>query len=43
MSKSAQDFANNFTTMLNKSMLNFAVDDLANKRLKTLYENGQIR
>lgn len=38
MSKSAQDFANNFTTMLNKSMLNFAVDDLANKRLKTLYE-----
>lgn len=38
MSKSAQDFANNFTTMLNKSMLNFAVDNLANKRLKTLYE-----
>lgn len=37
-SKSAQDFANDFTTMLNKSMLNFAVDDLANKRLKTLYE-----
>ena len=38
MSKSAQDFANDFTTMLNKSMLNCAVDDLANKRLKTLYE-----
>lgn len=38
MSKSAQDFANNFTTMLNKSMLKFAVDDLANKRLKALYE-----
>ena len=38
MSKSAQDFANNFTTMVNKSMLNFAVDDLANKRLKALYE-----
>ena len=38
MSKSAQDFANNFTTMLNKSMLNFAVDDIANKRLKVLYE-----
>lgn len=38
MSKSAQDFANEFTTMLNKSMLNFAVDDLANKRLKALYE-----
>lgn len=38
MSKSAQDFANDFTTMLNKSMLNFAVDDLANKRLKPLYE-----
>lgn len=38
MNKSAQDFANDFTTMLNKSMLNFAVDDLANKRLKALYE-----
>lgn len=38
MSKSAQDFANDFTTMLNKSMLNFAVDNLANKRLKALYE-----
>lgn len=38
MSKSAQDFANDFTTLLNKSMLNFAVDDLANKRLKALYE-----
>lgn len=38
MSKSAQDFANDFTTMLNKSMLKFAVDDLANKRLKALYE-----
>lgn len=38
MSKSAQDFADDFTTMLNKSMLNFAVDDIANKRLKTLYE-----
>ena len=38
MSKSAQDFANEFTTMLNKSMLKFAVDDLANKRLKALYE-----
>lgn len=38
MSKSAQDFANDFTTMLNKSMLNFAVDDIANKRLKVLYE-----
>lgn len=38
MSKSAQDFANDFTTMLNKSMLNFAVDDIANKRLEVLYE-----
>lgn len=38
MSKSAQDFANDFTTRLNKSMLNFAVDDLANKRLKALYK-----
>lgn len=39
MSKSAQDFANDFTTMLNKSMLNFAVDKLMNERLKPLYEN----
>ena len=39
MSKSAQDFANDFTTMLNKSMLNFAVDDLMNKKLKPLYES----
>ena len=38
MSKSAQDFANDFTTMLNKSMLNFAVDKLMNERLKPLYE-----
>lgn len=38
MSKSAQDFANDFTTKLNKSMLNFAVDDIVNKRLKVLYE-----
>jgi hypothetical protein len=38
MSKSAQDFANDFAMKLNKSMLSFAVDDLANKRLKTLYE-----
>ena len=43
MSKSAQDFANDFTTMLNKSMLNFAVDDLANKRLKALYEKWADR
>lgn len=39
MSKSAQDFANDFATMLNKSMLNFAVDKLMNERLKPLYEN----
>lgn len=38
MSKSAQDFANDFAMKLNKSMLSFAVDDLANKRLKALYE-----
>lgn len=39
MSKSAQDFANDFTTMLNKSMLNFALGDLMNKKLKPLYES----
>lgn len=43
MNKSAQDFANDFTTKLNKSMLNFAVDDLANKRLKALYEKWADR
>ena len=38
MSKTAQDFANDFTSMLNKSMLNFAVSDLMDKKLKPLYE-----
>lgn len=38
MSKSASDFANDFTTMLNQSMLNFALDDLTTKKLKPLYE-----
>lgn len=49
MSKSAQDFANDFTTLLNKAMLNFAVGDLMDKKLKPLYEkwadkmkNGQL-
>lgn len=49
MSKSAQDFANDFTTMLNKSMLNFALSDLMDGKLKSLYEkwadkmkNGQL-
>lgn len=39
MSKSAKDFSNDFTTMLNKSMLNFALGDLMNKKLKPLYES----
>ena len=38
MSKSAKDFSNDFTEMLNKSMLNFAVGDLMDKQLKPLYE-----
>lgn len=38
MSKSAKDFSNDFTTMLNQSMLNFALGDLMNKKLKPLYE-----
>lgn len=39
MSKSAKDFSNDFTTMLNQSMLNFALEDLMNKKLKPLYES----
>ena len=39
MSKSAKDFSNDFTTMLNLSMLNFALGDLMNKKLKPLYES----
>ena len=39
MSKSAKDFSNDFTTMLNQSMLNFALGDLMNKKLKPLYES----
>lgn len=39
MSKSAKDFSNEFTTMLNQSMLNFALGDLMNKKLKPLYES----
>lgn len=39
MSKSANDFSNDFTTMLNQSMLNFALGDLMNKKLKPLYES----
>lgn len=38
MSKSAQDFADDFTAMLNKSMLNFAISKLMDKKLKPLYE-----
>lgn len=39
MSKSAKDFSNDFTTMLSQSMLNFALGDLVNKKLKPLYES----
>ena len=39
MSKSAKDFSNDFTTMLTQSMLNFALGDLMNKKLKPLYES----
>lgn len=39
MSKSAKVFSNDFTTMLNQSMLNFALGDLMNKKLKPLYES----
>lgn len=39
MSKSAKDFSNDFTTMLNQAMLNFALGDLMNKKLKPLYES----
>lgn len=39
MSKSSKDFSNDFTTMLNQSMLNFALGDLMNKKLKPLYES----
>lgn len=38
MSKSAQDFADDFTAMLNKSMLNFALSKLMDEKLKPLYE-----
>ena len=39
MSKSAKDFSNDFTTMLSQSMLNFALGDLMNKKLKPLSES----
>lgn len=38
MSKSAQDFADDFTAMLNKSMLNFAISKLMDEKLKPLYK-----
>ena len=37
MEKTAKDFANDFTTMLNQSMLNFAVEKLMDEKLKPLY------
>mgnify|MGYP004530950371 CR=1 FL=1 len=38
MNKSAKDFSNDFTTMLTQSMLQFAMSDLMESKLKPLYE-----
>lgn len=38
MSKSAQDFSNNFAEMMQKALLSYSVEDLVNKDLKNLYE-----
>ena len=49
MKKSAKEFSNDFTTMLTQSMLNYALGDLMDSKLKPLYEkwankmkNGQL-
>lgn len=49
MKKSAKEFSNDFTTMLTQSMLNYALGDLMDEKLKPLYEkwankmkNGQL-
>lgn len=50
MKKSAKEFSNDFTTMLTQSMLNFALSDLMEEKMKPLYEewaqtmkdNGQL-
>lgn len=38
MNKSAKEFSNDFTTLLTQSMLNFAMSDLMESKLKPLYE-----
>lgn len=38
MNKSAKEFSNDFTTMLTQSMLQFAMSDLMESKLKPLYE-----
>lgn len=38
MSKSAQDFINNFAEMMQKALLSYSMEDLINKDLKNLYE-----
>lgn len=38
MKKSAKEFSNDFTTMLTQSMLNYALGDLMDEKLKPLYE-----
>lgn len=38
MSKSAQDFSNNFAEMMQKALLSYSIEDLINKDLKNLYE-----
>ena len=38
MSKSAQDFTNNFAEMMQKALLSYSMEDLINKDLKNLYE-----
>lgn len=39
MKKSAKEFSNDFTTMLTQSMLNFALSDLMEEKMKPLYED----
>ena len=38
MSKSAQDFSNNFAEMMQKALLSYSMEDFINKDLKNLYE-----
>ena len=41
MSKSAQDFSNNFAEMMQKALLSYSMEDLINKDLKNLYEEWE--